>query len=159
VYSTDAHDKYQGKIHAAGACQHSVHFRRDDDLLTLKDWLILSGDYAKGDWFQHPICSKCGGFSIRRLTPDQLAHVELAYEVDDCAKSLGWHERVLARGSANHPTASREELHQRQQGLQDLRARLSAPKQLDSSVRDYLTELESRADALERRIGMRLGDV
>ncbi|MFJ8046049.1 hypothetical protein ACIRBX_36605 [Kitasatospora sp. NPDC096147] len=80
IYTVNADPRYRGKGHSP-FCSH-VRERgvvANDDLLTIAD---LLGD-TKFDW-----CSKCWGYTVRRLTDTQLAHYRAAHRLHDIARQL-----------------------------------------------------------------------
>lgn len=75
VYATDALGRYQGKSHGIG-CVHNEELRPDDEIYTLAEFINLLRDSKRIDrWFSR-WCSKCGGYSIRRLNNEQLRYFE-----------------------------------------------------------------------------------
>jgi hypothetical protein len=94
VYASDLNGKYVGKSHAPGLCQHSKSLGRRDERITLGEWLPILIDLELGNRlpYDDPLCSKCGGFAIWRLSDDQLSYYE-------AAQSLGVYEipRMLDR--------------------------------------------------------------
>ena len=155
VYSTDAFDRYQGKAHAPGGCQHAERLGRYDDLLTFEEWVPLVAAYSELGW-SNPLCSKCGGFSMRKLTVEQGAYLARAFELGDLAHLVGWHERQQ-RAGADRSAPGRDDLAIRREELSDLRRRLDATA-TEPAARDYVSELGGRIEVLQRRLAMRLGD-
>ncbi|MGW6309006.1 hypothetical protein [Streptomyces niveus] len=80
IYTTNADPLVEGKGHSPD-CQHAGRggVSRHDDLLTLAQLL----DKEDMDW-----CGKCGGYTVRRLTPAQLAHYRAAHRLHAVATTL-----------------------------------------------------------------------
>ncbi|MGW6506599.1 hypothetical protein ACWGCP_03435 [Streptomyces niveus] len=80
IYTTNADPLVEGKGHSPD-CQHAGRggISRHDDLLTLAQLL----DKDDMDW-----CGKCGGYTVRWLTPAQLAHYRAAHRLHAVATTL-----------------------------------------------------------------------
>ncbi|MFE3068500.1 hypothetical protein [Streptomyces sp. NPDC059247] len=80
IYATNADPAFQGKGHSP-FCQHTRGrgLEHSDDLLSVSELL------ARDDW---DWCSKCGGYSARRLTDTQLSYYRAAHQLHDIADRL-----------------------------------------------------------------------
>jgi hypothetical protein len=89
--------EWAGKAHGPG-CQHHKQLRGDDDLLILGEWTERLSQAA-----QVPsgppdgcVCSRCGGFAIRRLSVVELRYWCAAHEVYEAGKDIAACEQHLA---------------------------------------------------------------
>ncbi|MFJ2895268.1 hypothetical protein ACIO87_10335 [Streptomyces sp. NPDC087218] len=80
IYATNADPAFEGKGHSP-FCQHT----RDRGLAYSDDLLSVSALLARDDW---DWCSKCGGYSARRLTGTQLSYYRAAHQLHDIAGQL-----------------------------------------------------------------------
>ncbi|MGW9369290.1 hypothetical protein ACWGVR_04635 [Streptomyces xanthophaeus] len=80
IYATNADPAFEGKGHSP-FCRHTRDrgLAHDDDLLSVSELL------ARDDW---DWCSKCGGYSVRRLTDTQLSYYHAAHQLHDIAGQL-----------------------------------------------------------------------
>ncbi|MFJ9339900.1 hypothetical protein ACIRP0_11490 [Streptomyces sp. NPDC101733] len=89
VYATNADPALEGKGHSP-FCRHGRDrgLTHDDDLLSVSQLL------ARDDWNW---CSKCGGYSARRLTDTQLSYYQAAHQLHDIAGQLDDERTYRAR--------------------------------------------------------------
>ncbi|MET9147153.1 hypothetical protein [Streptomyces sp. NPDC004042] len=80
IYATNADPAFEGKGHSP-LCRHT----RDRGLAQSDDLLRVSDLLARDDW---DWCSKCGGYSARRLTDTQLSYYRAAHKLHDIAGQL-----------------------------------------------------------------------
>ncbi|MFJ6755837.1 hypothetical protein ACIQNK_12555 [Streptomyces sp. NPDC091273] len=80
IYATNADPAFEGKGHSP-FCRHT----RDRGLAHSDDLLSVSDLLARDDW---DWCSKCGGYSARRLTDTQLSYYRAAHQLHDIAGQL-----------------------------------------------------------------------
>ncbi|MFF1506737.1 hypothetical protein [Streptomyces sp. NPDC058326] len=101
IYATNADPAFEGKGHSP-FCRHARDrgLARSDDLLSVSDLL------ARDDW---DWCSKCGGYSARRLTDTQLSYYRAAHKLHDIAGRLD-EERTYR--SPVEPEALRKQLEE-----------------------------------------------
>ncbi|MET8975600.1 hypothetical protein ABZX85_08265 [Streptomyces sp. NPDC004539] len=88
IYATNADPAFEGKGHSP-FCRHTQDrgLAQSDDLLSLCDLL------ARDDW---DWCSKCGGYSARRLTDTQLSYYRAAHRLHDIVGQLDDERTYLA---------------------------------------------------------------
>jgi hypothetical protein len=114
VYGSDVFDRYVGMSHAIG-CHHHELLRADDDLLSLGEllplWMEARAETERNYWSRR-WCSKCGGFSIRRLSDAQFEWVATCRAITELRKTLEWYERqepalrAIAGAASRAPTGS-----------------------------------------------------
>ncbi len=80
IYATNADPACEGKGHSP-FCRHT----RDRGLAQSDDLLSVSDLPVRDDW---DWCSKCGGYSARRLTDTQLSYYRAAHRLHDIAGQL-----------------------------------------------------------------------
>jgi hypothetical protein len=73
VYSTDAESHSMGKSHGVG-CKHFDRLTPEHDLHPLAAFIGILIEAEQRDRWSSRWCSKCGGFSIRRLNDEQFAY-------------------------------------------------------------------------------------
>jgi hypothetical protein len=151
-----ARSPWAGKPHGPG-CQHHKNLRSDDDLLTLSEWIgRLSAAAQESSWSREVcVCSRCGGFAIRRLSVAELRYWRAVHEVYQASKAIEEHEQHLA--GACEPGRD-SDCCDRTSALQPLRqvgAVLDSYED-DPALAEYVKDLRVRHEAVARRAGMRL---
>jgi hypothetical protein len=157
VYSSDAFGRWSGKAHAPGWCAHHEDLRADDDLLLLVDWLerLREVDSSPRHWsFSSPLCSKCGGFAIRRLTDEQQRYWHRVHELFTAANIVDRHDRYPAGASWLVAKPGREDWQRAACELDQVESMLSSPGD-DPCLATYVEKLRARHEPLSRRTRMR----
>ncbi len=73
VFATNALNKYVGKSHGID-CKHTGHLSPSDQIFTLAEFLEIERKSQQEDRWTSRWCSKCGGYSVRRMNADQIAY-------------------------------------------------------------------------------------
>lgn len=88
VYATNPQGIYEGKSH--GLCRHQRWLGPEHDLLTLRDFVPLYLENpGHGYWTGSGWCSKCAGYTIRRLNNEQFAHYWTSVQAAEAAVFAG----------------------------------------------------------------------
>jgi hypothetical protein len=156
VYCSDVRRQWASKPHGPG-CQHHKNLRGDDDLLTLGEWVgRLSAAAQKSSWSREVcVCSRCGGFAIRRLNTVQLRYWRVVHEVYQAAKVIAGHEQHRTDVSEPDRELERRDRARALQTFTDVGVALERYED-ESALAEYVKDLRVRHEALARRAGMRL---
>jgi hypothetical protein len=165
VYSSDARQweassQWTSRPHGP-SCQHHKNLRGDDDLLALGEWVkqLSTATGSRSGSRESGVCSRCGGFAIRRLTVAELRYWRAAHEVYQVAKAVEEYEQHLAGTPEPGRELTRGDRARALRTLTDVGVVLDS--YLDSydddpALPEYVSELRIRHEALARRAGVRL---
>ena len=122
--------------------------RRNDDLLTLDEWLpMLIGYYEREDnTYQRYVCSMCGGFSIRRISDKQNRYWHLArnlHVLTDDWRFMQDRDLDLSRAEASLSS------------LESLRTELETIASSGTELAPVAMEVQSEVDVVARRARIR----
>jgi hypothetical protein len=157
VYCSDARrqwapsSQWASKPHGPG-CRHHRYLRRDEDLLTLGEWLKrLSAAAGEPSWSRDSCaCSRCGGFALRRLDAMQLRYWRAVHEVYQAKRAVEEHEQHPAGAPVpdrdSQDSARMPALHILRQVGVVLNSYEDEP-----ALAGYVKELRVRSEGLARR--------
>jgi hypothetical protein len=144
------------KAHGPG-CHHHKHLRGDDDLLTLGEWVERLSAVA-GESSRLPgvcVCSRCGGFAIRRLNTFQLRYWRAVHQVYEAKKAIAERERHLAGACEPTREPERGDRARATRTFTDVGVVLNRYDD-EPALAEYVKDLRVRHEALARRADMRL---
>lgn len=161
VYTTDAQGIYAGKAHAPGHCQHAERIGAQADLLTFADWLPVlkqDSDSAKHMYTQSRLCSKCGGFAVRRISSPGRLYLDAARQVWSRAQDVERLERARAGVTWQTEPVNESQWDASLQTLDHITLELAAVAAAEDGLREYCQGLADRVEVQRRRISIRVNN-
>lgn len=147
VYTSDALGQSTAKAHGPG-CQHHRELRGDDGLLTLDEWIGRLGE--PGSSCGSCVCSRCGGFAMRRLGMVELRYWGAVHEVDEARTVIEEYEQYSCPVSRLGRWSQYRDVSDALPILADVRAVLDRYED-EPVLSEYVKDLRIRYEDLVRR--------